>query len=113
MSALGDRLRGAREFTVELAPGKTMRLRRPAEYFMPEFRVITLEVAVGCCVGWCGITEADLLGEGVGVVDLAPFDKDACSEALADRQPWFNKVAEGIRDALSAHLGVVEETTKN
>ena len=113
MSALADRLRAARESDVELEPGKTMRIRRPAEYHMPEFRIITLDLAVGCCIGWSGITEADLFGQGVGVGDAATFDKDACREALGDRNAWFQKVAAGIRDAMSSYLGIVEDAAKN
>ena len=83
MAALLDRLRSAREFTVELAPGKRLRMRRPLAAQMPRFRGgFSLELMAEHVVGWEGLTEADLLpgvGEapaGISVADLAVAIED-------------------------------------
>lgn len=113
MSGLAAKLRAKRESLVTLEPGKTMRIRRPAATRLGQFRHITAELAAACCVGWDGITEADLLGAEIGSSDPAPFDTEACLEVLADRREWFAKVCDGLVMAISAFLQAEEAAAKN
>lgn len=108
----------ARESWVELAPGKRVRIRRPAEAEVPAFAAAktteeVVEAVARHVVGWEGVTQADLLGEAVGASDPAPFSRALWSAVSADRLAWLGSVQAGIIDALNAHHLSVAAVEKN
>lgn len=112
--SLVERLRAAREHSVEVAPGKRVRVRRPLEWEMRRFRAgVTLELVLEYVVGWEGVTEADLLPPGVGGPSAAEFSAEAAREALGDRHDWFNAVCDALVQQMSQYVQQREAAAKN
>ncbi len=110
---LTEKLRAQREHRVELLPGKFLRFRRPLENDLPKLRDgITLELLCQYVVGW-DFTEADLLPEGVGSGDPAPFSYEAAIEVLGDRSEWREKVALQLVEVVTDWLKRKAEVAKN
>ena len=113
MAALLDRLRSAREFTVELAPGKRLRMRRPLAAQMPRFRGgFSLELMAEHVVGWEGLTEADLL-PGAGRDSPAALPADAAAEVLMDRPDWAAPASHELVESIKAWLAKQDAAAKN
>lgn len=98
-------LQAARESWIDLAPGKRLKLRRPAENDMPRyFEWVGIDLVAESLVDWEGFTEADLLGAAVGSADAVPFDAALAREVLADRADWTVTAANALVKAISDHL---------
>lgn len=114
MNPLVTALRRQREFAVEVAPGVSILLRRPAAAEMPELREMTnAQIAVRFAVGWKGVTEALLLGPAVGAEDDVPFDGEVWAEVVADRVDWIKACADGVIEAVTKHLAAEADAAKN
>lgn len=113
-AGLVARIQAQRESWVELAPGKRVRIRRPAEAQLARFRNgITVDHLAECVVGWEGFTEADLLGPAVGASDALPFAPELWGEVVRDRMDWVGTLAEALAEVISAHLAQRAATAKN
>jgi hypothetical protein len=123
-AALIARLRSKRETWCELDPGKAVQLRRPAETEVLTGMLqrtpgggTTLQVekahVCAAAVGWRGITEADLLGAGVGVDDAVPFDAGVWAEVVADRADWLQRAAAHLLDQITKHFEAQDTAAKN
>ena len=93
-----------REFWVDLEPAKRVRVRRPAEAEMPAFRRITPQQVLGCCVGWDGITEADVLGPSLASPDPAEFSVELWTVVALDRVDWIERVSAAVVKAITEHI---------
>lgn len=114
MSALLQKLLQQREIAVEVEPGKTLRIRRPAVARLHRFRAgITPELMAEHCVGWVGITEADVLGNAFAPPEPAEFDAGLVVELLADRDRWFGVASEAMMKAIIDRMALIETTEKN
>lgn len=108
------KLRAQREFVVEVEPGVSITLRRPAVAEMPELRTMTnLEIAMSYAVGWKGVTEALLLGPAVGAEDDVPFDGELWAEVVADRVDWIKACADRVIDVVTKRLAAEADAAKN
>lgn len=114
MSALLASLLAQREFDVDLAPGKRLRMRRPAASRVHELaRECTPERVASYAVGWSGITEADLLGPQLGTDAPADFAPELLVEVLADRMEWFSAAANEVVAQVKKHRELHGATAKN
>jgi hypothetical protein len=114
MSDLLHKLLQQREVSVEVEPGKHLRLRRPAVARLHRFRSgITPELLAEHCVGWSGVTEADILGTAFAPPEPAEFDAGLVTELLADREQWFEAAAAAMTKAIVDRMAQVETTAKN
>ncbi len=108
------RIQRRRESTLELEPGKTVNVRRPAELEMSDMRRgVTLDHIAKHVVGWGGVTEATLLGADEGTADEVEFHPDLWREVVADRGVWFNKVAAKLLQLMTEHIKSKAEAAKN
>lgn len=63
-----------------------------------------VEILGRLATGWKGISQADLLGEGVGSDEPAPFDARLVGLVLGDRPAWTTQLAqEAVALANAAH----------
>lgn len=111
MSALADKLRRARESTIECG-GHVFTIRRPTDFeavLMGE--KTALDILCQHTVGW-NLTE---LGLGVpGGTDAAvPFDADCFREWVQDQPAAFAALMDGIKDTYAAHAQQREDAAKN
>lgn len=114
MGGLIDRIRSSREFSVELEPGKTLRMRRPLAAHMARFRSgLSLQLLSEYAVGWDGVTEADVLPAGVGGDGRAEFSSEVVYDVLGDKPEWYERVAKGLADEIQAFLDRQAATAKN
>jgi hypothetical protein len=113
---IARKLLAAREFTVDVAGGKRIRLRRPAEMEVVDLLQKEGDTVTGLradlaavqryAVGWEGITEADLVESGAA--DAVPFDAALFAVVIADRREWFAACAEALVAKVLAHEGLAE-----
>lgn len=103
-----------REQWVDLEPGKRVRVRRPDETEVLTLRRgnVTPEQWARCCVGWDGITEADLLGAAIGSSDLAEFSVELWVIVVRDHVEWLGKVADKVVEMISVHLAQKDSAGK-
>lgn len=114
MAGLLERIHAGREFSVELAPGKKLRMRRPLQAQMPRFRGgLSLQILAEYAVGWEGVLEADVLPAGVGGDAKAEFSQDIAFEVLGDKADWYEAAAKGMADAIKSFLEQQATTAKN
>lgn len=116
-------LRAARQKWVEVAPGKSVQILRPAEAELAQFladgaeggRNLSVEVVhvQRFVTDWRGITEADLLGGALASDTPAPFDAALWADVVADRTDWRNTVAQALLDAIVAHFDARAAVAKN
>jgi hypothetical protein len=108
------KLRSQRESWVEVAPGKRVRVRRPAEAEMSDFRGgMTVDLLCRHVVGWEGVTEADVLGASIGSDEALPFTADLFAEVAKDRLAWFEPIAADLAARIAEHWKTREATAKN
>lgn len=105
------RLLKSRERTLELEPGVTVTLRRPAASEIGELRAGGVRAFLACVVGWSGFTEAVIFGEGS--TKALPFDAALWQTAAADRAEWVNAVIEAMAEDIKAHAEASEARRKN
>ena len=114
MNGLLDKLLQQREISVEVEPGKSLRLRRPAVARLHRFRAgITPELLAEHCIGWTGITEANVLGDAFAPPEPADFDAALVAELLADREQWFEAATAAMTKAIVDRMALIEATEKN
>lgn len=111
--ALIARIRAQREFWVDVAPGKRLRVRRPVETDFVRYSRLSVGLCAACVVGWDGFSEADLLGAAIGSSDPLPFDEEACLEVVLDRAEWASVLAIAIAKAIKDHLDAKDAAGKN
>lgn len=112
-AALIAQMRAARTTWVELGDGVAVAVIRPSEMEMAPFirrlfiageTVPDSELCYRWVTGWRGVTEALLLGDGLGSSSPAPWSADLWAEVVTDRREWSSKVAQAVVDAMQAHL---------
>lgn len=117
-AALIEKMLAQRRHWVEVAPGKEIQYRRPDETevaSMLEDGKVAIDVrhVRKFVVGWKGITEADLLGEGIGASDEVPFSSRVWDLLVSDRIAWVQAVAVAILETLSKHRFSIQAEAKN
>ena len=109
---LDRKMLAEREFWVEVAPGKRMKLRRP---LMDEYGAYATDSSpkhmAECLRDWDGIVEADLVAGG----SEQPVDYSVATAGLAmrDNIDWFKAVAKGIFEAMNARALATSIAVKN
>jgi len=110
MSALADKIRRARESTVE-AGGHSFTVRRPTDAdAMGLGKATVIELVVRFVVGW-NLKEIDLIPGGSPVE--APFDDEAFSEWVADQPEILGVLSGAIVSAYQDHAKKRTEAEKN
>lgn len=110
MSALADRIRRARESTVESGAHR-FTVRRPTDAAAASLGAASaVDIVARFTVGWT-LQEIDLIPGG-SAVDV-PFDADAFAEWVADRPDVIATLASAIVDAYKAHVEKREGAEKN
>lgn len=112
MSALGDKLRRAREFKVEV-DGMLLVCRRPSEAEFARLQrdeASGLDIAAEFVIGWEAVTEADLVPSGGS--DPVGFDVDTWREVLGDRHALW-QAGELIRNRFLEYFDAREARAKN
>lgn len=113
-AALIKRIHAARERKVEVEPGKTITLRRPARYdAILLHRGVSVQTVLACAVDWAGITEADIFGPELAPPDVVPFSVEVFSEVARDRIAWVEKLTEALVAMITAALEAQESAAKN
>lgn len=112
-SALLRQLLSSREQWVDIGEGKRVKLRRPMEGELDAMfgdvggrraLRITLADVQRLAVDWSGISEADLLGKGIGNDDALPFSADVWAVAVGDNLDWLQKCRQAIEASIVARL---------
>lgn len=105
---------------VPAAPAKRVRVIRPTEVEISRHLVradsrlgVDFEDVVRFTTDWSGITEADLLGQGIGASDPLTYDADLWAELLANKSAWLQKVATALLDLVVAYVEVQAQASKN
>jgi len=110
MSVLADKIRKAREKTVDIG-GFSFTVRRPTDVEMVEFaNTRKAESLLQFVVGWDKVNEIDLIPGG----DPTPakFDAEACHEWLMDRSDLFTPVINAVLEAYQAHKQSLADAEK-
>lgn len=118
------RIRAGRERWVELEPGKTVLLRRPAESEFPAFfrstgdgkttdLVAGIEDVQKHVVNWRGFTEADLFGAADGSSDPIEFSQSLWAEVVSDNADWSHLVAKELIQQIVTHIKGKGDAAKN
>ena len=106
------RMEREREFWVEVAPGKKIKLLRP---LMDEARSFVTDFGVAhVCEflrDWDGFTEADLLKNGGD--EIVEFKLTLAAKALRDNISWAQKAAKGLSDGMSERAKATTIVEKN
>ncbi len=113
-SALIRQLMAQREQWVDVAPGKSVRFRRPLEGELDALfsatpdgrRAFRVQLSDVCrhAIDWRGFTEEDLLGKGIGNVDPLPFDGEIFRLAVGDNLDWLQSCVTGLSDLIVSRL---------
>lgn len=111
----------AREFWVEVDPGKRIKLRRPSEMAVADMLVrdgdkisgikAEMPTVIKHACGWEGVTEADLLVSGAS--DPVDFDPTLFATVIEDKRKWYGACAQALVDKVIAHEGIAAETSGN
>lgn len=110
MSALAEKIRKARETSVE-ANGRHFTVRRPTDEEVAGLSGASLlGIAKRFTIGW-DLTELDLVPGGSAVP--LPFDADDFAEWLADQPEFWVPLGEAIMSAYKVHAEKREQTAKN
>lgn len=99
--AVAAQVVASRRRNFEPAPGKTITYQLPSAFRnarMVDAMVANdgdaiIELQLPLLVSWGGITEAMLLGSGVGSDAVAPLTPDTARALLADRPQWVVEMA--------------------
>jgi hypothetical protein len=105
------RLLKARERELEIEPGVSVTLRRPAASEVGELRLGGIRSFLACVVGWNGVSEELLFGEGSA--KSLPFDASLWLTVAADRAEWVNAVIEAVAADIKAYAEASEARRKN
>lgn len=109
------KLQAQREFAIEVAPGKRLTLRRPAEMEVSgllrcdaDGRVtgiaVDLDDVKRAAVGWEGFTEADFVVSGAA--DAVAFDPALFGALIDDRREWHALCAQALLDKIIEYEGL-------
>ena len=110
MSALPDKIRRARESTVEVG-GFGFTIRRPTDVDLMEMRGKGPADWMRFVVGWEKVRELDILRGGDP--HPLPCDAAACVEWLRDRPDLLGAIFEAIMAACQAHRDKQDAAEKN
>lgn len=93
---------------------RTVTVRRPDEAGMVRLKSASpLDIARECVVGWDGWTDADLLPEGVGGNEPAPFSKAIWSVYIGDNLEHAARIESFVIDLITAYFEQKERAGKN
>lgn len=115
MSVAADKIRKAREFSIEVAPGKRITLLRPRETDAAQFRSGIDALLSSSCkfvVGW-DLLESDVMPRGVGSSDPLPCDPDTVAEVLGDNSEWLAKVWNALIESANERAKQKADAAKN
>ncbi len=108
------KLLAQRESWVEVEPGRRIKVRRPDESEMVDFRGgMSVDLMLRHVVGWEGFTEADILGASVGASDPVAFDAALFATIARDHMAWFEPISIEIATRIAEHWRAKEATAKN
>lgn len=103
-----------REQWLDLAPGKRVKLRRPAAAEMFAIgRAATPETFLRRAVDWDGFREADILGSAVGSDAVVKFDLELWLVLALDEPDWMAKVSDAVVASITQYLEARDAATKN
>lgn len=119
--ALIKKLLAQRDFWVDVAAGKRIKLRRPAEMewlgllVREEGKVVGLRVGLPevkrQAVDWEGFAEADLIHSGAS--DAVAFHPDLFAAVIEDKSAWCAKCAEALSACVIDYLQAQEDAAGN
>lgn len=110
MSTLSEKLRKAREFTVE-AGGYSFTLLRPTDVEWLELSSQnTARALLPYVIGWGDVKELDIIPGGDP--HPLPFDGEACREWLLDRIDLLPDLIDAFVKAYQAHLSARADAEK-
>ena len=113
-TSLIRRIQAGRERKVEVEPGKTITLRRPARWdAVLQHRGVSVDMVLKCAVAWDGITEADIFGAALAPPDLVTFDAALFSEVARDRIAWCETLLKAMVEMITEALDSAESAAKN
>lgn len=110
--ALIRQMLAAREFSVDLGGGRSVKMRRPAAARLARGGD-GLDLIVEHSVDWSGFDEAFLLGAGVGGDDKPKFDRALWRVVLEDRTDFILAVTDALKAAIDASDEARGEAAKN
>ena len=111
MSALGEKLRRARESAVA-ASGFQFTVRRPTDMEAVSLSGMEgIDILARHVVGW-NLSEIDL-GVPGGNPEPAPFDADSFREWVQDQPEIFVDLARAVGEAYAAHVAKKAAAAKN
>lgn len=119
--SLAQRILAQRETWCELAAGRSVLLRRPAETDFGRFAALhgpdrsRLIVDLVCdhAVNWRGFTEATFLGDAIGASDPLDFDPDVLRLRLADNVAELEAAFAHLSQQVEQYLTQREALRKN
>lgn len=119
--ALVKKLLAQRDFWCDVAPGKRIKLRRPAEMewlgllVREEGKVVGLRVGLPevkrYAVDWEGVTEADMIPSGAS--DAVEFHPDVFAAVIEDRSAWCAQCAAALSDRVVEYLQAQDDAQGN
>jgi hypothetical protein len=108
------KLLAQRESWVEVQPGRRVKVRRPDESQMADFRAgMSVDLMLRHVVGWEGFTEADILGASLGASDPVAFDPALFATIARDHMDWFEPISVELATRIAEHWRAREATEKN
>ena len=112
--ALIRKMQQARERVLELPNGKRVTLRMPlqTQYFRV-FKLPPEELVAQLVVGWDGVTEADLLGDGVGASDAVPFSAEVAVQWLCEQPGCVSLIISKALEVVNSKTRQTAEDEKN
>lgn len=109
---IAKRMVREREFWIDVAPGKRVRVLRPMVDEAHQFvGGVNLEPLCRYLRGWDGIVESDLIAGGS--TEPVEFSLDIASMKLRDDIGWARRIAKAFGDAIDARSVATEAAEKN
>jgi hypothetical protein len=110
MATLIERLRAARESTIEI-DGIKLKVRRPTHIDLAYLRSDSDEQFVRrCVVGWVGVREVDVVPGGAA--HPVEFDIDVCVEWFKDVPGRWAKLGDAISAIIRDYFASLESSEK-
>ncbi|HEY1395973.1 hypothetical protein, partial [Roseateles sp.] len=71
------------------------------------------DIVIDYTVGWYGVTEADLLGEGIGSSDPVTFSRELFAVVIADHSDWVGLAFDRLLKLANDRFKERQEAEKN
>lgn len=106
-------IKKSREFTIEFDKN-IFTARRPTDVEAVQISAMKMdysEIATQFVIGWKGVTENDILGNGGS--DEIPFSQELWAEWCADSPRFWKRIGTAVMEQYVAHSKKNEEMQKN